>query len=87
VWAAITQTLSHPYRYFVQGVDQSTYVFDDEGQLIEIRDPDGNAITLTYAAGEEEGDRERLTRQQFQIWPRMQLVRETAAVGAWKPGL
>ena len=48
VWATLTRTLSAPYTYTLTGVDQSLYLFDDDGRLVEIRDPQNQAISLEY---------------------------------------
>jgi YD repeat-containing protein len=49
VWATLTRTLETSPTYFLRGVDQSTYVFTSTGQLTEIRDPQGHAVTLVYS--------------------------------------
>ena len=50
VWATLTRTLTSPYTYTLTGVDQSVYLFDDAGQLAEMRSPQGQAITLVYTS-------------------------------------
>ncbi|MEJ2736549.1 MAG: DUF6531 domain-containing protein, partial [Anaerolineae bacterium] len=48
VWATLTRTLTAPYTYTLTGVDQSLYVFDDGGRLVEVTNPQGQAIQLDY---------------------------------------
>jgi len=48
VWATLTYS-NTVNRYFLRGVDQSTYVFNGTGQLIEIHDAQGFTTTLTYS--------------------------------------
>lgn len=51
VWATLTRTTGVSPTYFLRGVDQSLYVFTSTGQLVEVRDPQGNPIRLTYSGG------------------------------------
>ncbi len=48
VWATLTRTLSAPYTYTLTGVDQSVYLFDGAGRLIEKRSSQGWATRLSY---------------------------------------
>ncbi len=51
VWATLTRTLGVSPTYYLRGVDQSTYVFTSTGQLVEIRSPQGQTVTLAYSGG------------------------------------
>ena len=52
VWATLTATQETTPTYYLQGVDHSTYVFDHQGLLQEIRDSKGHALTLAYTEGQ-----------------------------------
>ncbi len=51
VWATFTRTVGISPTYYLRGVDQSTYIFTATGQLVEVRDPQGNPIRLMYSGG------------------------------------
>ena len=49
VWATLTRTVTATPTYYLRGVDQSLYVFDHQGTLREMRDPQGHTLTLVYS--------------------------------------
>ena len=48
VWATLTRTTTTTYTYTLTGVDQTKYIFDEMGRLVEIRAPEGPGLTYSY---------------------------------------
>lgn len=48
VWATLSRTTTTPYTYTLVGVDQSTYIFDNDGQLVTLRSPDKHTLNFDY---------------------------------------
>ena len=51
VWATMTRTTTSPYTYTVTAVNQETFVFNADGQLVLLLDPLSHRTILSYTNG------------------------------------